>query len=44
MHRPENTLQRALTRLRDTAGAAVYLSTYAEGVVSITHYADGGWL
>ncbi|KPI02414.1 transcriptional regulator, IclR family [Actinobacteria bacterium OV450] len=40
-HRPENTLQRALARLRDTAGAAVYLSTYAEGEVSITHYADG---
>ncbi|MFE5538732.1 IclR family transcriptional regulator C-terminal domain-containing protein [Streptomyces sp. NPDC056492] len=40
-HRPEATLQRALARLRDTAGAAVYLSTYAEGEVSITHYADG---
>lgn len=38
--RPEVTLQRALARLRDTAGAAVYLSTNAEGEVSITHYAD----
>ncbi|MFI0741690.1 IclR family transcriptional regulator [Streptomyces sp. NPDC021100] len=34
-------LQRALVRLRDTVGAAVYLSGYVDGEVRITQYADG---
>ncbi|MEV5505261.1 IclR family transcriptional regulator [Streptomyces orinoci] len=34
-------LQRSLCRLRDTVGAAVYLSAYVDGEVRITQYADG---
>lgn len=39
--RPERILQTTLTRLRDAAGAAVYLATYTDGEVSITQCADG---
>jgi DNA-binding IclR family transcriptional regulator len=39
--RPERILQTAMTRLRDAAGAAVYLSTYASGEISIAQCADG---
>ncbi|MEU5893381.1 IclR family transcriptional regulator C-terminal domain-containing protein [Streptomyces sp. NPDC047461] len=35
------TLQRTLDRLRDSVGAAVYLSRYVDGEVTITQYADG---
>lgn len=38
---PQTILNGALTWLRDTADAAVYLATYAAGEVSITHCADG---
>ncbi|KJY44260.1 hypothetical protein VR46_21520, partial [Streptomyces sp. NRRL S-444] len=34
-------LQRTLALARDSAGAAVYLSRYAEGEVRITQMADG---
>ncbi|MFI9718108.1 IclR family transcriptional regulator [Streptomyces sp. NPDC052396] len=34
-------LQRSLSALRDTVGAAVYLSGYVDGEIRITHYADG---
>ncbi|GAA4684172.1 IclR family transcriptional regulator [Streptomyces buecherae] len=34
-------LQRTLTVLRDTVGAAVYISRYIDGEVKITQYADG---
>ncbi|KNB49407.1 IclR family transcriptional regulator [Streptomyces caatingaensis] len=34
-------LQDSLSRLRDTIGAAVYLSSYVDGEVRITQYADG---
>ncbi|MFI1971752.1 IclR family transcriptional regulator [Streptomyces cinnamoneus] len=34
-------LQHALSALRDTIGAAVYLSTYVDGEIRITQYADG---
>ncbi|GGS16975.1 IclR family transcriptional regulator C-terminal domain-containing protein [Streptomyces griseoviridis] len=34
-------LQRTLGRLRDAVGAAVYLSRYVDGEVSVTQYADG---
>ncbi|MEV6951001.1 IclR family transcriptional regulator C-terminal domain-containing protein [Streptomyces sp. NPDC051183] len=39
--RPQSILHRALGRLRDTVDAAVYLGTYEQGEVSITHCADG---
>ncbi|MFG2840805.1 IclR family transcriptional regulator C-terminal domain-containing protein [Streptomyces zaomyceticus] len=39
--RPERILQTTLARLRDAAGAAVYLGTYTSGEVSITQCADG---
>ncbi|MFJ7592988.1 IclR family transcriptional regulator C-terminal domain-containing protein [Streptomyces sp. NPDC097617] len=38
---PQVILHRALSRLRDTVDAAVYLASYDEGEVSITHCADG---
>ncbi|MEU4653753.1 IclR family transcriptional regulator C-terminal domain-containing protein [Streptomyces sp. NPDC023723] len=34
-------LQQTLDRLRDAVGAAVYLSRYVDGEVSVTQYADG---
>ncbi|CAL9562378.1 HTH-type transcriptional regulator XynR [Streptomyces sp. enrichment culture] len=34
-------LQHTLDRLRDSVGAAVYLSRYVDGEVSVTQYADG---
>ncbi|GGJ17535.1 IclR family transcriptional regulator [Streptomyces brasiliensis] len=34
-------LQRTLVRLRDSVGAAVYLSRYVDGEVKVTQYADG---
>ncbi|MFI2640338.1 IclR family transcriptional regulator [Streptomyces sp. NPDC018610] len=34
-------LQRTLERLRDSVGAAVYLSRYVDGEVSVTQYAAG---
>ncbi len=34
-------LQQTLDRLRDSVGAAVYLSRYVDGEVSVTQYADG---
>lgn len=34
-------LQRALERLRDTVGAAVYISRYVDGEIDITQYAAG---
>ncbi|MDT0475585.1 IclR family transcriptional regulator C-terminal domain-containing protein [Streptomyces sp. DSM 41014] len=34
-------LQRTLDRLRDSVGAAVYLSRYVDGEARITQYADG---
>ncbi|MFI8187293.1 IclR family transcriptional regulator [Streptomyces sp. NPDC085946] len=34
-------LQRILDRLRDSVGAAVYLSRYVDGEVKVTQYADG---
>ncbi|MGW3726210.1 IclR family transcriptional regulator [Streptomyces sp. NPDC000851] len=34
-------LQRALDRLRDSVGAAVYISRYVDGEVRVTQYADG---
>ncbi|MFF9273656.1 IclR family transcriptional regulator [Streptomyces griseosporeus] len=34
-------LQRTLDRLRDSVGAAVYLSRYVDGEVKVTQYADG---
>lgn len=34
-------LQRTLTALRDSVGAAVYVSRYIDGEVKITQYADG---
>ncbi|MFH9893257.1 IclR family transcriptional regulator [Streptomyces luteogriseus] len=33
-------LQRTLDRLRDSVGAAVYMSRYVDGEISITQYAD----
>ncbi|MFJ3134452.1 IclR family transcriptional regulator [Streptomyces sp. NPDC086843] len=35
------TLQHTLDRLRDSVGAAVYLSRYVDGEVKVTQYADG---
>ncbi|MFD5567205.1 IclR family transcriptional regulator [Streptomyces cadmiisoli] len=43
-HREEalrDQLQRALGRLRDSVGAAVYISRYLDGEVRVTQYADG---
>lgn len=37
----EGRLQRSLSVLRDTLGAAVYLSSYVDGEIKITQYADG---
>ncbi|MEW2161943.1 IclR family transcriptional regulator C-terminal domain-containing protein [Streptomyces sp. NPDC007084] len=37
---PRERLQRTLDRLRDTVGAAVYLSRYIDGEVQVTQYAD----
>ncbi|MFI9238335.1 IclR family transcriptional regulator C-terminal domain-containing protein [Streptomyces cinnamoneus] len=37
----ERKLQRSLTALRDRVGAAVYLSSYVDGEIRITQYADG---
>ncbi|MET9732981.1 IclR family transcriptional regulator C-terminal domain-containing protein [Streptomyces sp. NPDC006458] len=34
-------LQRTLNRLRDSVGAAVYISRYVDGEVKVTQYADG---
>nr|WP_202555209.1 IclR family transcriptional regulator C-terminal domain-containing protein [Streptomyces sp. SID4950] len=34
-------LQRTLDRLRDSVGAAVYLTRYVDGEVKVTQYADG---
>ncbi|MBC7274013.1 MAG: helix-turn-helix domain-containing protein [Dietzia sp.] len=34
-------LQRTLDRLRDSVGAAVYISRYVDGEISIDQYADG---
>jgi DNA-binding IclR family transcriptional regulator len=34
-------LQQTLDRLRDTVGAAVYLSRYVDGEFTVTQYADG---
>ncbi|MFD4575078.1 IclR family transcriptional regulator [Streptomyces sp. NPDC058417] len=34
-------LQRVLDRLRDSVGAAVYLSRYVDGEVTVSQYADG---
>jgi DNA-binding IclR family transcriptional regulator len=34
-------LRGTLARLRDSIGAAVYLSRYVDGEVTVTHYADG---
>ncbi|MFE4873455.1 IclR family transcriptional regulator C-terminal domain-containing protein [Streptomyces sp. NPDC056682] len=39
--RPEHVLQQALSGLRDAAGAAVYVSSYTDGEVTISQYADG---
>ncbi|MER6953964.1 MULTISPECIES: IclR family transcriptional regulator C-terminal domain-containing protein [unclassified Streptomyces] len=36
-----DTLQHTLDRLRDSVGAAVYISRYVDGEVTITQYADG---
>ncbi|MCX4762405.1 helix-turn-helix domain-containing protein [Streptomyces sp. NBC_01275] len=36
-----DTLQQTLDRLRDTIGAAVYVSRYVDGEVTIAQYADG---
>ncbi|MET9394214.1 IclR family transcriptional regulator C-terminal domain-containing protein [Streptomyces sp. NPDC006624] len=35
------TLQHALDRLRDSLGAAVYMSRYVDGEIAVTQYADG---
>ncbi|MEK8171036.1 IclR family transcriptional regulator C-terminal domain-containing protein [Streptomyces sp. M19] len=37
----EHKLQRTLTELRDSVGAAVYISRYIDGEVRIMQYADG---
>ncbi|MFD3439584.1 MULTISPECIES: IclR family transcriptional regulator [unclassified Streptomyces] len=37
----EAKLQETLTELRDSVGAAVYISRYIDGEVKITQYADG---
>lgn len=37
----ENKLQETLTELRDSVGAAVYISRYVDGEVRITQIADG---
>ncbi|PKV90145.1 IclR family transcriptional regulator C-terminal domain-containing protein [Streptomyces sp. TLI_146] len=39
--RPEALLQQTLSGLRDAAGAAVYISSYTDGEVTISQYADG---
>ncbi|WP_320782181.1 IclR family transcriptional regulator [Streptomyces sp. CRN 30] len=36
-----DSVQRALDRLRDALGAAVYMSRYVDGEVRVTQYADG---
>ncbi|MGW3988488.1 IclR family transcriptional regulator [Streptomyces sp. NPDC004830] len=35
-----DTLQQTLDRLRDAVGAAVYISSYVDGEISVTQYAD----
>ncbi|MET8013738.1 IclR family transcriptional regulator C-terminal domain-containing protein [Streptomyces sp. NPDC005271] len=40
-HAVEAKLQKALTALRDSVGAAVYLGRYVDGELKITQYADG---
>jgi DNA-binding IclR family transcriptional regulator len=40
-HAVEEKLQKSLTALRDSVGAAVYFSRYVDGEVKITQYADG---
>ncbi|PJM98659.1 hypothetical protein CG740_34845 [Streptomyces sp. CB01201] len=37
----EHVLRHALVGLRDTVGAAVYVSSYTDGEVTISQYADG---
>ncbi|MFF9346914.1 IclR family transcriptional regulator [Streptomyces sp. NPDC014734] len=37
----EERLQRSLAQLRDSVGAAVYISRYVDGEVRVTQYADG---
>ncbi|MFB7916611.1 IclR family transcriptional regulator [Streptomyces sp. NPDC056061] len=37
----EERLQRLLAQLRDSVGAAVYISRYVDGEVRVTQYADG---
>ncbi|MFF2325531.1 MULTISPECIES: IclR family transcriptional regulator [unclassified Streptomyces] len=37
----ETRLQQVLAQLRDSVGAAVYISSYVDGEVSVTQYADG---
>ncbi|MFF8612590.1 IclR family transcriptional regulator [Streptomyces sp. NPDC015350] len=37
----EARLQRTLTQLRDSVGAAVYISRYVDGEIRVTQYADG---
>ncbi|MER5974131.1 IclR family transcriptional regulator C-terminal domain-containing protein [Streptomyces sp. NPDC002055] len=37
----EDKLQRTLSEIRDSVGAAVYISRYIDGEVKITQYADG---
>ncbi|WKX70488.1 IclR family transcriptional regulator [Streptomyces sp. XD-27] len=37
----EHKLQQTLTALRDSIGAAIYLSRYIDGEIRITQYADG---
>ncbi|WP_406014789.1 helix-turn-helix domain-containing protein [Streptomyces sp. NBC_00984] len=37
----ETKLQRTLAQLRDSVGAAVYISRYVDGEIRVTQYADG---
>ncbi|MEW2491186.1 IclR family transcriptional regulator C-terminal domain-containing protein [Streptomyces sp. NPDC048411] len=37
----ENKLQQTLDQLRDSVGAAVYISRYVDGEIRVTQYADG---
>ncbi|MER5616082.1 IclR family transcriptional regulator C-terminal domain-containing protein [Streptomyces sp. NPDC002215] len=37
----ESRLQRMLAQLRDSVGAAVYISRYVDGEIRVTQYADG---
>ncbi|MGW5698941.1 IclR family transcriptional regulator domain-containing protein, partial [Streptomyces asiaticus] len=40
-HAVQDKLQQSLITLRDSVGAAVYLSRYVDGEIKITQYADG---